>query len=33
MGFILFIFGILVGAAVWSVPAAIIELFTRGNRK
>ena len=33
MGFILFILGILVGAAVWSVPAAIIGLFTRGNRK
>lgn len=33
MGFILFIFGILAGAAVWSVPAAIIGLFTRGNRK
>lgn len=33
MGLLLFIVGILVGAAVWSVPAAIIGLFTRGNRK
>ena len=31
MGFILFIFGILVGAAVWGIPAAIIQLFTRGR--
>lgn len=31
MGFILFIVGILVGTTVWSVPSAIITLFTRGR--
>lgn len=32
MGLISFVVGVLLGAAVWSVPAAIIGLFTRGNK-